>query len=111
MTFPIRNGNGGLPSVHPESGNTVWGAVFTVAAKDLEALRAAEESEGRVPAEVQAMDREGRRHKVVTHVMGGEANGEYDPEPGYIRKMVDGGRHWRLPAGWVMSLEEHLGSV
>lgn len=108
MTFPIRNRDGGLPSVHPESGNTVWGAVFTVEPDDLESLHAIEESEGRVPAEVQAMDREGRRHKVVTHVMGAEANGEYQPEPAYIRKMVDGGRHWRLPAGWVMSLEEHL---
>ncbi|MDX1691152.1 MAG: gamma-glutamylcyclotransferase [Acidimicrobiia bacterium] len=108
MTFPIRNGDGGLPSVHPEPGNTVWGAVFTIDGSDLEALNEAEETEGRIPAEVQAMDREGKRHPVVTHVMGGSPNGEYDPEPAYIKKMVDGGRHWKLPAGWVMSLEEHL---
>lgn len=108
LTFPIPNGGGSLPSVHPESGNTVWGAVFRLPAAEVERLNAAQESEGRVPTTVQAMDREGRRHEVLVHVAGPGANGGGAPEAEYLRRMVQGGRHWHLPAGWVASLEEHL---
>ena len=68
LTFPIPNGKGSLPSVHPESGNTVWGAVFQLPAAEVAGLNEAQESEGRVPTTVQAMDREGRRHDVLVHV-------------------------------------------
>jgi hypothetical protein len=44
---------------------------------------------------------------VVVHVCESN-NSEYRPEAAYINLMVAGGRHWRLPAGWVASLEEHL---
>ncbi len=109
MTFPIPNGDGSLPSVHPESGNTVWGAVFSLPSGEVAALNAAQESEGRVPTNVQAMDREGRRHDVLVHVANGDGNGAARaPEASYLRRMVAGGRHWKLPAGWVASLEEHL---
>jgi hypothetical protein len=108
LEFPIPNGDGGLPSVRPESGNTVWGAVFHLRKSDVDALNAAEADEGRVPTTTQAMDREGRRHDVLVHVSAQEPNGEFRPEPGYLRLMVTGGRHWQLPAGWVASLEEHL---
>jgi len=109
MTFPIANGDGSLPSVHPETGNTVWGAVFQLPASEVAGLNEAQESEGRVPTTVQAMDREGRRHHVLVHVAGGDANGNNTPpEAAYLMKMVSGGRHWKLPAGWVASLEERL---
>jgi hypothetical protein len=107
LTFPILNGDGSLPSVHPESGNTVWGAVFRLPASEVPGLNEAQALEGRVPTTVQAMDREGRRHDVLVHVAE-TTNGEGPPEPEYLRQMVAGGRHWRLPAGWVASLEEHL---
>jgi hypothetical protein len=108
LHFPIPNGSGGLPSVRPESGNTVWGAVFSVPDTDLPDLNAREHEEGRVPTTTQAMDREGRRHDVLVHVCGNEVNGEFDPERPYLEAMVAGSRHWKLPAGWVANLEEHL---
>ncbi|MCB2223640.1 MAG: gamma-glutamylcyclotransferase [Actinobacteria bacterium] len=108
LTFPIPNGDGSLPSVHPESGNTVWGAVFSLPSSDLDGLNQAHEQEGRVPTTTQAMDREGRRHDVLVHVAGNGAAAEGRPEQGYLARMVGGGRHWRLPAGWIASLEEHL---
>ncbi|MFQ5947742.1 MAG: gamma-glutamylcyclotransferase family protein [Acidimicrobiia bacterium] len=108
MVFSIPNGDSGLPSVQPESGNAVWGAVFTVPDAELDALHRSEAEEGRVPTTVQAMDREGRRHEVLTHVTGDENNGEYKPVREYLSLMVAGGRHWSLPAGWIASLEEHL---
>ena len=109
LTFPIPNGDGSLPSVHPESGNTVWGAVFQLPSGEVAGLNTAQESEGRVPTTVQAMDREGRRHNVLVHVADDDSNGSAAaPEAAYLEKMVSGGRHWNLPAGWVASLEEHL---
>ncbi len=110
MHFPIPNGDGGLPSVYPEAGNTVWGAVFEIPRSGLDALHDHEAAEGRTPVEAQAMDREGRRHKVLVHVCE-HPNGDIPPAPGYLQLMVAGGRHWRLPAGWVASLEEHLEDV
>jgi len=107
LHFPIPNGDGGLPSVYPESGNTVWGAVFDVPNGDLAGLHAQEAEEGREPKEVQAMDREGRRHKVLVHVCDA-TDGDIPPARSYLQLMVAGGRHWHLPAGWVASLEEHL---
>jgi hypothetical protein len=108
LHFPIPNGDGGLPSVTPASGNTVWGAVFALASGELESLDALQADEGRTAQAAQAMDREGRRHDVVVHVCAHESNGEYRPEPTYLEMMVAGSRHWKLPAGWVASLEEHL---
>ena len=108
LEYTIRNGSGGLPSVRPEPGNTVWGAVFLVPNGDLVKIDTAEATEGRVRATAQAMDREGKRHDVVTHVGGKKSRSPLTPEPKYVRLMVDGGRHWKLPAGWVASLEEHL---
>ena len=107
LHFPIPNGDGGLPSVRPESGNTVWGAVFAIGNGDLNSLNDHQETEGRAPRTAQAMDREGHRHEVVVHVCTSE-NGEFRPERGYLQRMVVGSRHWKLPAGWVASLEEHL---
>ena len=109
LEYTIANGDGGLPSVRPEAGNTVWGAVFRVPDGELSRIDEREAGEGRVPAPTQAMDREGRRHEVVTHVSRNGHHDELIPEPSHVRSMVAGGRHWNLPAGWVASLEEHLG--
>lgn len=108
MEFSILNGSGGLPNVRPLPGNTVWGAIFSVPDKELKAIDDQEAAEGRIRTVTQAMDREGRRHDVVTHVYGDEIEASHDPEQGYLRLMVQGGRHWKLPTGWVASLEEHL---
>lgn len=110
MEFTILNGSGGLPTVRPLPGNTVWGAIFSVPDGELTAIDAHEATEGRVPTRTQAMDREGRRHDVVTHVAA-ESGDPLQPEQPYLRSMVTGGRHWNLPMGWVASLEEHLESA
>jgi len=108
MEFTILNGAGGLPNVRPLPGNTVWGAIFSVPKQELAAIDDQEASEGRVPTTIQAMDRQGRRHAVITHVSLEGAGAEFDPEKPYLKLMVQGGRHWELPMGWVASLEEHL---
>ena len=85
--------------------------MFDVDDSALEALDEAEGAESRVRATVEAMDRMGRRHKVVVHVH--EANGALTnrspaPSAEYLEIMLDGSRHWSLPAGWIAGLEEHL---
>lgn len=111
LEFTILNGAGGLPNVRPLPGNTVWGAIFRVPDDQLAAIDTHEAAEGRVRTTTQAMDREGRRHDVVTHVASAESDESLTPEQPYLRQMVSGGRHWKLPMGWVASLEEHLESA
>jgi gamma-glutamylcyclotransferase (GGCT)/AIG2-like uncharacterized protein YtfP len=110
LEFPIAgNGwNGGLPSVIPSEGRTVWGAVFDVPEAETPALDAVEDSEQRIPSSLEAVDRLGTRHRVVTHVYDGPPNGSRTPAPDYVRLMVEGSRHWDLPFGWIVGLEEHI---
>lgn len=110
LIFPTSNGSweGGLPSVRPEPGNTVWGAVFEIAEVELKAIDEAEADEGRKRANLSAMDRGGRRHEVVSHVFPESANGDQTPSRKYMAMVVEGGRHWSLPAGWVAGLEEYV---
>jgi hypothetical protein len=68
-----------------------------------------EAEEGRIPTEdFKAVDREGHRHPVLTHVHNGSAGSERTPSREYMRLVVEGGRHWKLPAGWVAGLEEYV---
>ena len=108
MEFTILNGAGGLPNVRPLPGNTVWGAIFSVPEPEFVAIDEQEASEGRIRRTTQAMDRQGRRHDVITHVSDAAGEAELDPEKPYLKLMVQGGRHWDLPMGWVASLEERL---
>lgn len=111
LVFPYSNGTweGGLPSVRPEPGNTVWGAVFEIPAKQVAELNAVEEQEGRIPTEdFKAVDREGNRHTVLTHIHNGSAGVKESPSREYMRLVVEGGHHWKLPAGWVAGLEEYV---
>jgi len=110
LDFPMKNRtwNGGLPTVKPEEGSTVWGAVFNVPDDEFAILDAVETSEKRKAATVEAMDRTGKRHQVTVHLHEGRRNGIYDPSPEYLQLMLSGSKHWSLPAGWIAGLEEHL---
>ena len=114
LDFPIANDTwgGALPAIKPEPGSTVWGAVYEVPTPDLANLDEIEASEQRAQDTVEAMDRNGKRHQVIIHRMGGAAtsngNGDSRPAPDYVRLMVAGSRHWSLPFGWIAGLEEHL---
>lgn len=114
LVFPISDGSwgGALPVIAPEPGSTVWGAVYELDKKDYAALDAVEAAEQRNSETVEAMDRTGKRHQVVVHLLDGAAspngNGPLSPSAKYLALMVAGSRHWELPAGWIAGLEEHL---
>ncbi len=36
---------------------------------------------------------------------------EFAPAPDYLDRMLTGSRHWELPIGWILRLEDHLNSI
>ncbi len=101
--------SGALPSAGPMAGSTVWGVVYTIPAGDRSAVDAAEAAEGRQPLEVEVIDRTGKRHAVTAYVAEPSPAPGAEPSQDYVSIMVDGSRHWDLPAGWIVGLEDHLG--
>lgn len=113
LVFPIFDEDlgGGLPSVHPMGGQSVWGAVFEVPQNQAAGLDGAEEREGRTPFDgFTAVDRQGGRHRVLTHTAPSppKPGRRHPPSADYMEIVVEGARHWGLPAGWVAGLEEHV---
>ncbi|MGI9666512.1 MAG: hypothetical protein ACR2N2_05345 [Acidimicrobiia bacterium] len=112
LQFPI-NGNGwggALPTAVPAEGATVWGAVLTVPDFEAESLNAVEAAEGRDLRSVEVIDRTGKRHSVMTHLADAAGASGVEPSAEYVNVMLSGSRHWSLPAGWIVGLEDHIGS-
>ena len=114
LEFPIANKmwGGSLPAITPEPESTVWGAVYELQNPDLSSLNEIEAKENRSTHTIEAMDRAGKRHQVVVHLLDGaptaNGNSRGRPSSDYLRLMVEGSRHWSLPVGWIAGLEEHL---
>ncbi len=107
LAFVERNGAGPTPTLLKESGNTVWGGVFEIPSDSIPTLTAAETAEGRVAGfDVKAVDREGNKYDCLTFVATSELMVAETPPSQYVDQMVRGARHWDLPAGWVMGLED-----
>jgi len=90
----------GDPVVVADEGHTVWGGVFTVTDAGLAAL--ATEYSDRHPSTAWAVDREGDRFEVV--VFSGDDGGRAGEAA--VTHMLAGARHWELPTGWVVGLED-----
>lgn len=96
-----------LPTLIHDPGHTVWGGVFEIPDDEVPSLTAAEEAEGRNGGfDHKAVDREGNKYDCLTFVAKGDPNGEGGPDVDYLATMIRGARHWNLPAGWVMGLED-----
>ena len=110
LSFAIEgNGwNGGLPTVVPDPGSTVWGAVFSIPQREMKTLDGIELAEQRHRVESDAIDRSGRRHRVSTHQATDAIGSELAPSPEYLGRMLAGSRHWELPVGWIVSLDDRL---
>ncbi len=107
LVFVHSSSQDGLPTLVTEAGHTVWGGVFEIPQGEVAALTAAEEAEGRVAGwDHMAVDREGNKHQCLTFVSKTSPNGEHRPSSEYLSLMISGARHWSLPAGWVMGLED-----
>lgn len=107
LDFAHSPNDGAVPTLIKESGHTVWGGVFEIPSESVASLIAAEKAEGREPGfDLKAVDREGNKYDCLAFVAIGEPNGDSRPSPEYLEAMVSGARHWSLPAGWVMGLED-----
>ena len=98
----------GLPSLVAESGHTVWGGIFD--APPRRGRRPHRRRGGRQDGSPTGMSRPsiaaGNKHDCLTFVAKASPDGEHHPEPGHLESMIRGARHWSLPAGWVMGLED-----
>lgn len=107
LSFVQSDDDVAVPSLTPDSGHTVWGGVFEIPDNQVAALTEAEEAQGRVAGwDQKAVDREGNKYDCLTFVAKGTPNGEHRPDSEYLKSMIRGARHWSLPAGWVMGLED-----
>ena len=113
LSFAIEgNGwNGGLPTVVSDPGATVWGAVFSIPDREMVAIDRIELAEQRQRVETDAIDRNGRRHRVALHQAADVVGSELSPSIDYLERMVAGSRHWELPIGWIVSLDDRLAIV
>ena len=110
LSFAIEgNGwHGGIPTVIPEPGSTVWGVVFSVPSREMKLLDDAERTEQRNRAEAEAIDRNGRRHRVTLHRATDGIGPELAPSRDYLGRLLAGSRHWELPVGWTVGLDDRL---
>ncbi len=104
----VENGpNGAVATLVRDSAHTVWGGVFEIPGDEVGSLKDAERTEGRVEGfDHKAVDREGNKYDCLTFVAQVEPTGDLHPSSDYLDTMVRGARHWSLPAGWVMGLED-----
>lgn len=107
LGFVRSNSGMAIPTLSKDPEHTVWGGVFEIPSDEVDTLVAAEKSEGRRPGfDHKAVDREGNKYDCLTFVAAGERDAEGRPSPEYLESMIRGARHWNLPAGWVMGLED-----
>lgn len=107
LGFVDSSENGAIPTLTKEDGHTVWGGVFEIPDDAVDSLIRAEKEEGREPGfDAKAVDREGNKYDCLAFVAVGEPNEAFHPSAEYLESMISGARHWNLPAGWVMGLED-----
>lgn len=103
----VANGSGPVPTLIEAPGSTVWGGVFEIPDSEVPHLTRVEAEEGRAPGwEPKAIDRGGNKHDCLTFVSDVTPTEISAPTPAYLDAMIRGARHWDLPAGWVVGLED-----
>jgi gamma-glutamylcyclotransferase (GGCT)/AIG2-like uncharacterized protein YtfP len=103
----VANGSGPVPTLIVTPGSTVWGGVFEIPDSDLPHLTRVEAEEGRAPGwDLKAIDRAGNKHDCLTFISNVATIETTFPTHAYLDAMIRGARHWELPAGWVVGLED-----
>lgn len=92
----------GHPVVVADDGHTVWGCVFEMSPDELESVVDSRHHPGTTRVTGWAVDRDGDR-TLVDFVSGPDGG---TPDPERVASMVRGARHWELPAGWIVGLED-----
>lgn len=103
----VSTGDAAVATLNEEPGATVWGAVFDISKTEVKALIAFEREQGRIPGwEQKAVDRAGNKHDCLTFVSSDPDHPDATPATDQLTAMIRGARHWDLPAGWIVGLED-----
>ncbi|HWP24408.1 MAG TPA: gamma-glutamylcyclotransferase family protein [Candidatus Binatia bacterium] len=104
ITRHSRLRNCGTANVFPSPGREVWGVVYEVSDADLAALDRFEDGYRREVLPVCALG--DGTHPIQALVYVAEIE-QHVPPPNaeYKRLMIEGGRHWNLPASYLAALE------
>jgi len=109
LCFPreSKKRRGGVGSIAPDEGSSVWGVVFAVSDRDLVRLDQYEGvSSGRYTrAQIELFGTDGGRHSAWTYFAVPEDTGDFIPHYSYIDLYVKGAIYFGLPAAYVESLK------
>jgi gamma-glutamylcyclotransferase (GGCT)/AIG2-like uncharacterized protein YtfP len=94
----------GTANVFPANGKAVWGAVYDVLEAELTILDGFEDGYRRETLPVFAIGNGKEPLNTLVYVAETETNVPL-PNTEYKRLIVDGARHWNLPASYLLMLE------
>lgn len=100
----------GVADVVPQGCAEVWGASFELSDLDLLALDRHEGANLKTPAyrriTVDVESPDGSLLSAQTYEVAAKSKAPLAPNYDYIHLLLDGARHWRLPADYVRALEK-----
>jgi gamma-glutamylcyclotransferase (GGCT)/AIG2-like uncharacterized protein YtfP len=109
LCFPRKSTKrrGGVGSLMPENGSSVWGVVFAISERDLLRL---DRFEG-VPKsytrkEIEVFDLKHKPHIVWVHLAVPQENGPYKPHRDYLALYISGATYYGLPADYLAKLND-----
>lgn len=94
----------GTANVLPSAGQEVWGVVYEVSDADLAVLDGFEDGYRREILPVFALGDGTQPIEALVYVAQVEKNVP-PPNAEYKRLMIEGGKHWKLPANYLAALE------
>ena len=94
----------GTATIVAQRGSEVWGIVYEVSDDDLRALDAFEDGYRRETVSVTALNDGNAPLQALVYIAEREENVPL-PNAAYKRHILDGARHWKLPASYCALLE------
>jgi len=94
----------GTANIFPVYGNAVWGIVYDVSVGDLITLDGFEDGYRRQVLPVYALGNGVRPLQALVYVADIESNVPL-PNAEYKRLILEGAKHWQLPAAYLLALE------
>jgi hypothetical protein len=97
--------NCGTANIYVQAGSTVWGVVYDVSDSDMAAMDAYEDGYSRLQVTVMTSGTHAAPLNVVAYIAPRES-GVPLPNAEYKRLMLEGARHWQLPAEYCSMLSQ-----
>lgn len=95
----------GTANILPEAGSTVWGIVYEVSESDMLIMDSFEDGYSRHKNFVYSIDSSPSKLEVIVYIAPKEIAVPL-PNAEYKRLILEGARHWRLPADYCSMLDQ-----